>query len=141
LTTAACLCSCCCCRCREFFQCDFDIAGSYAAMVPDAEVLKVLVEILSELQLGQFTVKLNHRRLLDAMLAIAGVPSQKFRPICRSGVTSGKSWHHNGLAASIVVLDCRTNLFVAGCALPLRDPGNQPRTPVPLSHVTLSCCM
>jgi histidyl-tRNA synthetase len=52
-------------------------------MVPDAEVLKVLVEILSELQLGQFTVKLNHRRLLDAMLAIAGVPSQKFRPICR----------------------------------------------------------
>lgn len=26
---------------REFFQCDFDIAGSYPAMVPDAEVLKV----------------------------------------------------------------------------------------------------
>jgi hypothetical protein len=33
--------------CREFFQCDFDIAGTYASMVPDAEVLKVLVEILS----------------------------------------------------------------------------------------------
>jgi hypothetical protein len=32
---------------REFFQCDFDIAGSYAVMVPDAEVLKVLVEILT----------------------------------------------------------------------------------------------
>lgn len=28
-------------RFREFFQCDFDIAGSYPAMVPDAEVLKV----------------------------------------------------------------------------------------------------
>eukprot|EP00879_Flechtneria_rotunda_P023604 GHRR01024971.1.p1 GENE.GHRR01024971.1~~GHRR01024971.1.p1 ORF type:complete len:278 (+),score=104.36 GHRR01024971.1:801-1634(+) len=69
-------------RCREFFQCDFDIAGTYASMVPDAEVLKVLVEILTELQLGQFTVKLNHRKLLDAMLAIAGVPAQKFRPIC-----------------------------------------------------------
>ena len=52
-------------------------------MVPDAEVLKVLVEILTDLQLGQFTVKLNHRKLLDAMLAIAGVPPQKFRPICR----------------------------------------------------------
>lgn len=52
-------------------------------MVPDAEVLKVLVEILTDLQLGKFTVKLNHRRLLDAMLAIAGVPPQKFRPICR----------------------------------------------------------
>eukprot|EP00878_Enallax_costatus_P014599 GHUV01015273.1.p1 GENE.GHUV01015273.1~~GHUV01015273.1.p1 ORF type:complete len:810 (+),score=288.70 GHUV01015273.1:998-3427(+) len=69
-------------RFREFFQCDFDIAGSYATMVPDAEVLKVLVGILTDLQLGQFTVKLNHRKLLDAMLAIAGVPPQKFRPIC-----------------------------------------------------------
>uniref|UniRef100_A0A383VD50 Histidine--tRNA ligase, cytoplasmic n=1 Tax=Tetradesmus obliquus TaxID=3088 RepID=A0A383VD50_TETOB len=69
-------------RFREFFQCDFDIAGSYAAMVPDAEVLGVLVEILRDLRLGQFTVKLNHRKLLDAMLAIAGVPPQKFRPIC-----------------------------------------------------------
>jgi hypothetical protein len=38
----------------------------------------------SDLELGKFTVKLNHRRLLDAMLAIAGVPAQKFRPICRS---------------------------------------------------------
>jgi hypothetical protein len=37
----------CCCERREFFQCDFDIAGSYATMVPDAEVLKVLVEILT----------------------------------------------------------------------------------------------
>jgi len=98
-----CYCCCCClCRCREFFQCDFDIAGSYAAMVPDAEVLKVLVEILSGLQPGKFTVKLNHRRLLDAMLAIAGVPSQKFRPICRSGVMGHTSLHCGDLAVFAV---------------------------------------
>jgi len=36
----------------------------------------VLVEILDELQLGEYEVKLNHRRLLDAMLDIAGVPPQ-----------------------------------------------------------------
>lgn len=42
----------------------------------------MLVEILSSLPLGEFQVKINHRRLLDAMLAIAGVPAQKFRPIC-----------------------------------------------------------
>lgn len=64
---------------REFFQCDFDVAGTYPTMVADAEVLKVLTEILGDLALGEFTVKLNHRRLLDAMLAIAGVPEQKFR--------------------------------------------------------------
>lgn len=69
-------------RFREFFQCDFDVAGAYAVMVADAEVLKVLVEIVSDLQLGEFEVKLNHRRLLDAMLDISGVPPQKFRPIC-----------------------------------------------------------
>jgi hypothetical protein len=28
-------------RFREFYQCDFDIAGGHASMVPDAEVLKV----------------------------------------------------------------------------------------------------
>ena len=69
-------------RFREFYQCDFDIAGSYASMVADAEVVKVLVEILSDLHLGEFEVKLNHRQLLDAMLDIAGVPPQKFRTIC-----------------------------------------------------------
>lgn len=40
------------------------------------------MEILTDLELGPFEVKLNHRRLLDAMLDIAGVPPQKFRPIC-----------------------------------------------------------
>lgn len=49
--------------------------------VPPASA-QVLVEILDELRLGEYEVKLNHRRLLDAMLDIAGVPPQKFRPIC-----------------------------------------------------------
>ena len=69
-------------RFREFFQCDFDIAGVYSPMVPDAEVLKVLVEILDDLALGDYEVKINHRKILDAMLDIAGVPAAKFRPIC-----------------------------------------------------------
>ena len=69
-------------RYREFFQCDFDIAGVYSPMVADSEVLKVLVEILDDLALGDYEIKINHRKLLDAMLDIAGVPAQKFRPIC-----------------------------------------------------------
>jgi histidyl-tRNA synthetase len=32
----------------------------------------VLVEILSDLKLGAFEVKLNHRAILDAVLDIAG---------------------------------------------------------------------
>ena len=46
-------------------------------------VVQVLVEILSELDIGEFVVKLNHRRLLDAMMDLCGVPPAKFRPICR----------------------------------------------------------
>lgn len=33
-------------RFREFYQCDFDIAGDYDKMIPDAEVLVVMQEIL-----------------------------------------------------------------------------------------------
>ncbi|CAF4529435.1 unnamed protein product, partial [Didymodactylos carnosus] len=43
-------------RYREFYQCDFDIAGVYDPMVPDAECLKIVVEILEKLALGPFLV-------------------------------------------------------------------------------------
>lgn len=69
-------------RYREFYQCDFDIAGTYSPMVPDAEVITVATEILSDLPVGNFLVKLNHRKILDAVFEIAGVPAEKFRPIC-----------------------------------------------------------
>lgn len=69
-------------RYREFYQCDYDVAGTYPTMVPDADVLAVLCEILSNLGIGDFKVKLNHRVLLDALMDICGVPSEKFRPIC-----------------------------------------------------------
>ncbi len=41
-------------RFREFYQCDFDIAGQYGLMIPDAEVMKVLIEILTNLNIGNF---------------------------------------------------------------------------------------
>lgn len=69
-------------RFREFYQCDFDIAGQYDPMLPDAECLKIAVEILSELNIGNFSVKVNHRQLLDGMFAACGVPDDKFRAIC-----------------------------------------------------------
>ncbi len=72
-------------RFREFYQCDFDIAGSnYGKMIPDAEILKVLIEIISELKLGKFSVKLNHRKLLDATVHLAGIPDEKFKIVCSS---------------------------------------------------------
>lgn len=47
-------------RYREFYQCDYDIAGKYESMMPDAEVLKVCCEILARLGFdGQFTIKVS----------------------------------------------------------------------------------
>lgn len=69
-------------RYREFYQCDFDIAGQYDQMVPDAECLKVVTEILDELEIGTYVLKVNHRRLLDGMFEACGVPDEKFRSTC-----------------------------------------------------------
>lgn len=69
-------------RFREFYQCDYDIAGLYAPMVPDAEAIKVLTEILTGLDIGNYKVKLNHRKLLDGLMDVCGVPADKFRAIC-----------------------------------------------------------
>ncbi|XP_014669724.1 PREDICTED: histidine--tRNA ligase, cytoplasmic-like isoform X2 [Priapulus caudatus] len=69
-------------RFREFFQCDFDIAGQYDPMLPDAECVKIVSEILSSLDLGDYTIKLNHRQLLDGIFQVCGVSEGKFRCIC-----------------------------------------------------------
>lgn len=65
----------------QLFQ-DFDIAGQYDPMVPDAECLKVVTEILDTLDIGQYVLKVNHRRLLDGMFEACGVPADKFRTTC-----------------------------------------------------------
>ncbi|KAJ6262703.1 hypothetical protein Dda_1259 [Drechslerella dactyloides] len=68
-------------RMREFYQCDFDIAGNYDAMLPDAEILRITVEILDGLNIGEYTIKLNHRQILDGLFEVCGVPQDKIRPI------------------------------------------------------------
>ncbi|KAH6619795.1 hypothetical protein B0J18DRAFT_467926 [Chaetomium sp. MPI-SDFR-AT-0129] len=65
-------------RLREFYQCDFDIAGVYDLMIPDAEILCVVAEVFEAFEIG-VTVKINHRKILDGLFEIAGVPADKIR--------------------------------------------------------------
>lgn len=51
-------------------------------MIPDAECVKIIQEILDVLDLGSYIIKLNHRLLLDGMFEACGVPTDKFRSIC-----------------------------------------------------------
>ena len=72
-------------RYREFYQCDFDIAGpNYGKMIPEADVLKVVVDILTQLPVGGFNIKLNHRLLLDAIVNISGIKDDLYKTVCSS---------------------------------------------------------
>lgn len=51
-------------------------------MIPDAECIRVVYEILKSLDIGDFIIKINHRQLLDGMFEACGVPQDKFRSIC-----------------------------------------------------------
>lgn len=52
-------------------------------MAQEAEVLKIVVEILKKFDLS-FVLKINNRKLLDAILEIAGCSQAKFRTISSS---------------------------------------------------------
>jgi histidyl-tRNA synthetase len=69
-------------RMREFYQCDFDIAGIYDPMLPDAEIVRITTEVFEGLGWnGRYTIKLNHRKILDGIFEVCGVPAEKIRTI------------------------------------------------------------
>ncbi|KAL5615411.1 uncharacterized protein BROUX77_001248 [Berkeleyomyces rouxiae] len=69
-------------RMREFYQCDFDIAGTYDAMLPDSEIIRIITEVFNGLGwAGNYTIKLNHRKILDGIFEVCGVPADKIRTI------------------------------------------------------------
>ena len=63
-------------RFREFYQCDADIVG-VDSRVADAECLAVASDGLSRLGFTNYTIKLNHRALLRAIVAAAGAADRE----------------------------------------------------------------
>lgn len=63
-------------RFREFYQCDADVVGATSLLV-EAELIALAVEAFKTLGFTDFTIKINHRKLLAGLIAWAGVPSQK----------------------------------------------------------------
>jgi histidyl-tRNA synthetase len=62
-------------RFREFFQCDVDAIGS-TSMTVEAEILSAAADVLLKLGFKDFEIVVNHRKLLNAVLAHAGVPAE-----------------------------------------------------------------
>uniref|UniRef100_A0A8I5UAX6 histidine--tRNA ligase n=1 Tax=Pongo abelii TaxID=9601 RepID=A0A8I5UAX6_PONAB len=52
---------------------DFDIAGQFDPMIPDAECLKIMCEILSGLQLGDFLIKMAWKDVRHEMVVKKGL--------------------------------------------------------------------
>lgn len=61
-------------RFREFYQCDIDIIGNEKlSLRNDAEIPAVIDAIFQELNLGDFVVKINNRKILNGFLRLLGV--------------------------------------------------------------------
>ena len=64
-------------RYRELYQCDVDVIGSDSPYI-EAEVILVVSEILSNLGFKEFTVRINDRRLLKALMKAVDIPSNLY---------------------------------------------------------------
>lgn len=68
-------------RLREFVQCDIDILGSES---PDNEIelIYTTAKALMAINIGEFTVKVNDRRILKAVLTSIGFAEEDLDSIC-----------------------------------------------------------
>ena len=63
-------------RFREFYQCDVDVLGS-KSMVVEAELIAAASDALVALGFNDFTIRLNHRQVLNGILDQAGITPDK----------------------------------------------------------------
>src|SRR5689334_4932084 len=63
-------------RYREFYQCDVDCVGS-TSMTVEAEMLTMIEEVFTALGFAEFTMRVNHRGLLDALMDGVDVPTER----------------------------------------------------------------
>ena len=71
-------------RFREFWQCDIDVVGK-DALSPrhDAEIPAVVHAVFRALDIGDFTIWLNHRKLLRGFFEGQGIDAERQAPVLR----------------------------------------------------------
>ncbi len=58
-------------RYREFYQCDADVVGSNSLLY-EVEIVQLLDEVLNNLGLPDFTIKINNRKVLSGIAEVTG---------------------------------------------------------------------
>lgn len=70
-------------RFREFYQCDIDIIGNEElSLLYDAEMPVVIYHVFKKLGIGDFTIRINNRKVLGGFFAAEGL-SDKIEEILR----------------------------------------------------------
>ena len=69
-------------RAREFLQCDVDLIGA-VGVAADAEILSVVLSAYDALDVGRVTLRVNDRRVLNALIEQVGAADQA-TPILRA---------------------------------------------------------
>lgn len=71
-------------RFREFYQCDIDVIGKDALSARyDAEIPAVIAAVFEALKIGEFTIALNHRKLLRGYFEGQGIADAQQAPVLR----------------------------------------------------------
>lgn len=59
-------------RYREFYQCDADVVGS-DSLIFEADIIAIIRDVFRKLNITDYTIKLNHRKVLTAVAEIVGM--------------------------------------------------------------------
>ena len=71
-------------RFREFYQCDIDVIGKDALSIRhDAEIPAVIAAVFDALAIGDFTIQLNHRKLLRGYFEGLGIEGDRQLAVLR----------------------------------------------------------
>lgn len=70
-------------RYREFWQCDVDIVGS-KSMLADAEIIMLATDVFKALGFDDFKIRINNRKILDAICIYAGVEEDRRLEVLRT---------------------------------------------------------
>lgn len=70
-------------RYREFMQCDADIVGS-DKLSSDAEIIALMAETMRALGFSKFVIRINNRKILNALAEYAEFETWKTEPVLRA---------------------------------------------------------
>ena len=68
-------------RMRQFVQCDIDVFGDKTIRA-ELDLLKTALDTFSEIGFNDITVKINDRRILNAVVLCAGFKQEDFQTVC-----------------------------------------------------------